>query len=248
MNKNYLIELLEKYKSNKITIDEAIDALKNFYYLDIGHTKIDFHRELRKGYPEVIFCAGKTPLQVKEIVLKMLENNVNILATRASYEVYKSVEKICDKAVYHTDAKIITIKLNDIKLTDTYIAIVSAGTSDIPIAEEAAVTAEFFGNKVERIYDVGVAGIHRLYDNLHKIRNARAIIVVAGMEGALPSIVGGLVDKPVIAVPTSIGYGAAFNGLAALLGMLTSCASGVVVVNIDNGFGAAYFASMINKL
>jgi len=248
MNEEYLKKLLENYKSNKINIEDTIEALKNLYYFDLGHTKIDFHRELRRGYPEVIFCVGKTAIQVKEIVLKMLENNVNILATRANYDIYKAVKEVCDFAEYNEAAKIITIKKNEIEFTQTYIAIVSAGTSDIPVAEEAAITAEFFGNKVERIYDVGVAGIHRLYDNLPKIKNAKVVIVVAGMEGALPSIVGGLIDKPVIAVPTSIGYGAAFNGLAALLGMLTSCVSGVVVVNIDNGFGAAYFASMINKI
>lgn len=248
MNKENLIKLFEDYKKNKIDIEQALEVIKNYFYFDLGHTKIDFHRELRKGYPEVIFCAGKTPTQVKEIVFKMLENKVNILATRANVEVYEAVREVCDYAEYHKEARIITIKNNEIKETETYIAIVSAGTSDIPIAEEAAITAKFFGNKIERIYDVGVAGIHRLYDNLPKIRDAKVIIVVAGMEGALPSIVGGLVDKPVIAVPTSIGYGAAFNGLAALLGMLTSCASGVAVVNIDNGFGAAYFASMINKL
>lgn len=248
MDSEQLKKILEDVQNGKLNIDEAIDRFKDFSYKDLGHTKIDTHRELRTGYPEVIFCSGKTVSQLKDIISHMLESDKNILATRATQEMYNAARKISPDAVYNEMAKTITIKRKDLKKPDTTISVVSAGTSDIPVAEEASVTAEFFGNKVERVFDVGVAGIHRLYDKLDKIRKSRVIVVVAGMEGALPSIVKGLIDKPVIAVPTSIGYGANFNGLSALLGMLTSCASGVTVVNIDNGFGAGFTASMINKL
>lgn len=248
MNPEELKKLFISVRKGETEIEDAIKKLKDLSYTDIGHTKIDNHRELRTGYPEVIFCAGKTVDQVQEIVQQMLTRNNSILATRATEEMYKSVQKICSEAVYHSLSKMIVIQHDKPKLTESTIAVVTAGTSDMAVAEEAAVTAELFGNKVIRIFDVGVAGIHRLYDKLPEIRESRVIVVVAGMEGALPSIVGGLVDKPVIAVPTSIGYGANFHGLSALLGMLTSCASGVCVVNIDNGFGAGYMASMINKL
>lgn len=248
MTPEELKKILTQVKDGKIEINEAVDKLKEFPYKDIGHTKIDTHRELRTGYPEIIYCSGKTVEQVTDIVQHMLKHNNNILATRATNEMFESVKKLSEKAEFNSLARTITIKASKTEETKTYIAIVTAGTSDISVAEEAAVTAEIFGNRVERIFDVGVAGIHRLYDQLPIIRKARVIVVVAGMEGALPSIVGGLVDKPVIAVPTSVGYGANFSGLSALLGMLTSCASGVTVVNIDNGFGAGYFASMINKL
>jgi NCAIR mutase (PurE)-related protein len=248
MNPEDLKRLLQEVKKGKINIEEALNQLKDFFFKDLGHTKIDNHRELRTGYPEVIFCSGKTVEQVSDIISHMLEKNNNILATRATKEMYDDVKKICADAKYNAAARTITIKRKEQKIPDTVIAVVSAGTSDIPVAEEAAVTAEFFGNKVNRVFDVGIAGIHRLYNKLDEIRKSRVIVVVAGMEGALPSIVKGLVDKPVIAVPTSVGYGANFNGLSALLGMLTSCASGVTVVNIDNGFGAGYTASMINKL
>ena len=248
MNPEELKRLLEEVKAGKLNIDEATDRLKDFSYKDLGHTKIDTHRELRTGYPEVIFCSGKTVSQLQDIISHMLAGNNNVLATRATEEMFKAVRQICPDARYNEMAKAITIKRKDLKMPETTISIVSAGTSDIPVAEEAAVTAEFFGNKVNRVFDVGVAGIHRLFDKLDKIRKSRIIVVVAGMEGALPSIVKGLVDKPVIAVPTSIGYGANFNGLSALLGMLTSCASGVTVVNIDNGFGAGFTASMINRM
>lgn len=248
MNPEELKRILEEVKSGKKNIDEAINQLKDFTYKDLGHTKIDTHRELRTGYPEVIFCSGKTVDQLRDIVGHMLKKKNNILATRATEEMFDGIRGICPDAKYNSLARTITIKVKELKVPETTISIVSAGTSDIPVAEEAAVTAEFFGNKVQRIFDVGVAGIHRLYDKLDEIRKSRIIVVVAGMEGALPSIVKGLVDKPVIAVPTSIGYGANFNGLSALLGMLTSCASGVTVVNIDNGFGAGFTASMINKM
>lgn len=217
-------------------------------FKDLGYAKIDNHRELRVGYPEVIYCESKTPEQIKGIVEFMLTKGNNILGTRASEEAYKLVKEICPEAEYNKEARTITIKNKKVETTNTYIAIVTAGTSDIPVAEEAAITAEIFGNSVERIYDVGVAGIHRLFDKIELIREAKIIIVAAGMEGALASVLGGLVNKPVIAVPTSVGYGANFGGLSALLCMLNSCASGISVVNIDNGFGAGYLASMINKL
>jgi NCAIR mutase (PurE)-related protein len=196
----------------------------------------------------VIFGQGKTPEQVAGIIGFMLTRENNILATRVNEEIYRKVLEICPGAEYNPVAKTITVKRSETIMPDTFISIITAGTSDLPVAEEAAVTAEIFGNRVERVVDVGVAGIHRLYNKLPLIRQARVHVVVAGMEGALPSIVGGLVDKPVIAVPTSIGYGANFGGLSALLGMLTSCASGISVVNIDNGFGAGFLASMINRL
>jgi NCAIR mutase (PurE)-related protein len=246
--KSDIKKLLEQVRDGKISSEDALKKLSDLPFKDLGHTKIDNHRELRTGYPEVIFCEGKTPEQILNIMEYMSTQNVNILGTRANKEIFQTVHEVLPKAEYNELGRTITIKNVDIKQTKTAIAVLTAGTSDMPVAEEAAVTAEIFGNQVERFFDVGVAGIHRLYNNLDRIRQARAIIVIAGMEGALPSIVGGLVDKPIIAVPTSIGYGASFNGLAALLGMLTSCASGVSVVNIDNGFGAAYMASMINKL
>jgi NCAIR mutase (PurE)-related protein len=248
MNPDYIKKILQSVKEGKKDVDTAMNELKNLPYADLGYAKVDHHRELRRGYPEVIFCAGKTPQQVKGIVENMLPNGNNILGTRANKETYEAVKKICKSVIYNEAGKTITIVQKKQKLTQTYIAIITAGTSDIPVAEEAAVTTEFFGNRTERLFDVGIAGIHRLYDKIDLIRGARVLIVIAGMEGALPSVVGGLVDKPVIAVPTSIGYGAAFSGIAALLGMLTSCTSGIGVVNIDNGFGAAYLASIINKL
>jgi pyridinium-3,5-biscarboxylic acid mononucleotide synthase len=248
MNPDYIKKLLLAVKDGKKDVDTAMHELKDLPYADLGYAKVDHHRELRRGYPEVIFCAGKTPNQVKGIVANMLPNGNNILGTRADKETFDAVKEICKLAIYNEAGKTITITQTEQVLTKTYIAIITAGTSDIPVAEEAAVTTEFFGNKTERLFDVGIAGIHRLYDKIDLIRSAKVLIVIAGMEGALPSVVGGLVDKPVIAVPTSVGYGAAFNGIAALLGMLTSCTSGIGVVNIDNGFGAAYLASMINKL
>lgn len=248
MNLDLLKDLLEQVKAGEIQVDSAVEKLKDLPFKDMGFAKIDNHREIRTGYPEVIFSSGKTVEQVKKIIEFMLTKENNILATRATEEMYQAVLSICPTAQYNPMARTITVQKKKIKGPSTYISVVTAGTSDIPVAEEAAVTAEIFGNKVRRVFDVGVAGIHRLYENIDTIREARVIVVVAGMEGALPSIVGGLVDKPVISVPTSVGYGASFHGLSALLGMLTSCASGISVVNIDNGFGAGYLASMINKL
>jgi hypothetical protein len=248
MNSEEMKIFLRSIKNGDISIEDGLDKLKELPYSDLGFAKIDNHRELRVGYPEVIYCEGKTVGQIKDIVKLMLTKDVNILGTRASREMYEGVKEICTDAEYNELARTIVIKKKKVEIPSTYIALVTGGTSDIPVAEEAAITAEIFGNKVERIYDVGVAGIHRLFANIDVIRHARVVITVAGMEGALTSVVGGLVDKPVIAVPTSVGYGASFKGLAALLSMLNSCSSGVSVVNIDNGFGAGYLASIINKL
>ncbi len=248
MDKDKLKKLLNRVRDGETGIDEAMGALSDLPYKELGFAKIDNHREIRTGYPEVIFGQGKTPEQVRDIIAFMMTRDSNILATRISPETAQEVQSAIPDATYHKTARCLTIRKKTGVLPDTRIAVVTAGTADLPVAEEAAVTAEIFDNTVDRFFDVGVAGIHRLYNNLDDIRKARVIVVVAGMEGALPSIVGGMVDKPVIAVPTSVGYGANFSGLSALLGMLTSCASGVSVVNIDNGFGAGYLAGMINKL
>src|SRR5664279_5050955 len=248
MNVKEVEKLLKDVKKGETSIEEALEVLKNFPYTDLGFARIDHHREMRTGYPEIIYCAGKTVEQVREIFRVMSEKENNVIGTRANQEMYDAVKSISKKAVYHPVARIISLQKKKPIVPDTRIAIITAGTSDMPVAEEAAVTAELLGNNVLRIYDAGVAGIHRLVDKLPEIRNCRAIIVIAGMEGALASVVGGLVDKPVIAVPTSVGYGANFGGISALLAMLTSCSTGVTVVNIDNGFGAGFAASMINKL
>lgn len=248
MNSNELKKLLEDVKNGSVEIEEAFKEIKALPYEDMGFAKLDHHRNIRTGYPEVIYCEGKTNKQIVAIVERLMLKNNNILATRASREVYDAISEITCDAEYHMDARIVVVKRKKIVVTDKQIAIISAGTSDIPVAEEAAITAEVLGNKVIRIYDVGVAGIHRLLSKMDIIAEANVIVVVAGMEGALASVVGGLVDKPVIAVPTSVGYGANFGGLSALLTMLNSCASGIGVVNIDNGFGAGYLASNINKL
>lgn len=248
MNKEEIKELLESVKDNKLNVDEALEKLEDLPFKDLGFAKIDNHREIRVGYPEVIYCEGKTVEQVRDIVKFMLTKSNNILGTRANEEMYNAVKEICKEAKYNKLGRTITIRKNEQPLTENYIAIVAAGTSDLPVVEEAFETASILGNRVEKITDVGVAGIHRLFSKLDVIRGAKVVIVIAGMEGALASVVGGLVDKPVIAVPTSVGYGANFGGIAALLSMLNSCASGVSVVNIDNGFGAAYNASIINKL
>jgi hypothetical protein len=243
-----LENLLEEVKSGKKTVNEALDALKYFPYSDLGFARIDHHREIRTGYPEIVYCAGKSVEQVKEIFRVMAQREDNIFGTRADEKMYEAIRNILPEAVYYKEARIISIKKKEPEVPETNIAVITAGTSDIPVAEEAAITAELLGNNVVRIYDAGVAGIHRLVDKLPEIKNCRVVIVIAGMEGALASVVGGLVDKPVIAVPTSVGYGANFGGISALLAMLTSCSSGVTVVNIDNGFGAGFSASMINRL
>lgn len=248
MNADALKQLLENVKSGHTGVEEALSELKKLPFEDLGFAKVDHHRNIRNGYPEVIYCQGKTVEQIKGIVLKLIEKNNNIMATRASVEVFDGIREVTGDAVYYDMARIVVVKKRDIPKSDKIIAVVTAGTSDIPVAEEAAVTAETMGNTVERLYDVGVAGIHRLLANTNVLMRANVLVVAAGMEGALASVVGGIVDKPVIAVPTSVGYGANFGGLSALLTMLNSCASGIGVVNIDNGFGAGYLASMINKL
>ncbi len=247
MTPEHIRNILESVQQGRQDVDSAFEQLKDLPFTDMGFAKIDNHRQIRTGYPEVIFCAGKTLEQSEEIIRLMYSRGSNILATRVSEELAQRVKGLYSEAAYNPAARTIAIRRNEIPVTSTYVSIVTAGTADIPVAEEAAVTAELFGNKVERIFDVGVAGIHRLYSRIDLIRGGRVIIAVAGMEGALPGVIGGLVDKPVIAVPTSVGYGANFNGLSALLTMLNSCAAGISVVNIDNGFGAGYLASLINK-
>ncbi|KZL93612.1 nickel pincer cofactor biosynthesis protein LarB [Clostridium magnum] len=248
MDEKELRELLKGIKEQNISIEYGMEKLKDLPFKDLGYAVIDNHREIRVGYPEVIYCAGKTVDQVKGIVSFMLTKENNILGTRATVEMYEAIKEICPDAKYNKLSKTIIIKRKEVKEMDSYIAVITAGTSDIPVAEEAVETAKIFGNRVEKVFDVGVAGIHRLFNRLELIRGAKVIIVIAGMEGALASVIGGLVDKPVIAVPTSVGYGTSFGGLTALLSMLNSCASGISVVNIDNGFGAGYLASIINKL
>lgn len=249
MNIEQLKTLLLEVKNDQCDIETALNQLKILPYEDLEYAKVDHHRELRNGYPEVIYSPGKSLDQIKGIVQNMLKRSQgNILASRADLSVYEAVKSVTDDAIYYEEARSVVVKRQEYKTTDSYILVVSAGTADIPIAEEAAITATVMGNQVKRLYDVGVAGIHRLLNNVSIINDAKTIIVVAGMEGALASVVGGLTDKPIIAVPTSIGYGANFGGVSALLGMLTSCASGIGVVNIDNGFGAACMASKINKI
>ncbi|WP_378956308.1 nickel pincer cofactor biosynthesis protein LarB [Pelosinus sp. sgz500959] len=248
MNKVDIRKLLQQVKNNEIEVEAVLEIIEDLPYKELGFATIDNHREIRVGYPEVIYCEGKTVEQVKSIIEFMLTKDNNILATRANEKMYEAVKMICAEAKYNPLGRTITIRKREEEFTDSYIAIVSAGTSDLPVVEEAAETAMILGNRVEKIVDVGVAGIHRLFAKMNIIRGAKVVIVVAGMEGALASVMGGLVDKPIIAVPTSVGYGANFGGLSALLSMLNSCASGVSVVNIDNGFGAAYNASIINKL
>ena len=247
MQEQDIRKILENVKNGDIDINNALDKLKDLPFEDLGYAKIDHHRGLRNGYPEVIYCEGKSLEHIQGIVEKMLVRENNILATRADKEVYEAIKEVTDNVEYFEMARIVVVKKRALKSTKSKILVVTGGTSDLPVAEEAAITAEVLENSVDRLYDVGVAGIHRLLAHRNKLNEANVIIVVAGMEGALASVVGGLVDKPVIAVPTSIGYGANFGGLAALLAMLNSCASGVGVVNIDNGFGAGYLASTINR-
>ena len=239
--------LLEEVKGGEIAVDDALHSLRTLPFEDLGFSKIDHHRQLRTGFPEVIFCQGKTVEHVKQISERILAAGHPLLATRATPDMYEAVKAIQPAARYNALGRTISVSQSEEEGTPG-ILVVSAGTSDLPVAEEAAETVLMMGNSPERLYDVGVAGLHRLISNHEKLLTARVIIVTAGMEGALPSVIGGLVDCPVIAVPTSIGYGASFGGLAALLGMLNSCASGVTVVNIDNGFGAGYSASLINRL
>ena len=248
MNAESIRKLFEQVRRGKLSPDEAVERVRHLPFEDMGFAKLDHHRALRSGMPEVIFGQGKTPSQVASIFSRLAKHGGNILATRASAAQFAAVKKKIPKAEYQELARAIVLQRDQKKYGKGIIAVVSAGTSDIPVAEEAVVTAEMMGNDVEHLYDVGVAGIHRLLANRASLTRARVVIVCAGMEGALPSVVGGLVGVPVIAVPTSVGYGAAFKGLAALLGMMNSCASNVSVVNIDNGFGAGYVAALINRL
>lgn len=241
-------DILNNYKDGSLNLSDALQTLSNMGIEEMGFATIDTDRLRRTGMPEVIYAQGKTVEQITQITEQMHKNKIDILATRASAEIYEAVKQIVPEAKYNELAKTITFKHSEHALNKGYIAIVAAGTSDLPVAEEAVETARFLNNKVETIYDIGVAGIHRLFNKLDVIQNARVIIAVAGMEGALASVIGGLVDKPVIGVPTSVGYGANFGGLSALLSMLNSCAAGISVVNIDNGFGAACQASLINRL
>lgn len=246
MDDKVLGRILRDLRSGRMTEKKAVEMLRRLPYDDLGFAKPDNHRSLRRGAPEVIFCQGKTPGQVAAIFARMAGNGL-AMATRAGQDHWKAVRSKCPSASYHKQARIITSKTVAHKRTGRYVAVVTAGTSDIPVADEAAVTAELLGHRVERLWDVGVAGIHRLLDRIGLLRKASVVIVAAGMEGALPSVVSGLVSCPVIAVPTSVGYGASFGGVAALLAMLNSCSPGVAVVNIDNGFGAGYLAAMISS-
>jgi NCAIR mutase (PurE)-related protein len=242
------LELLEQFRKGKASRDRVLQAFQTAPVADLGFAQVDTHRALRRGFPEVVFGAGKTPHQVVKIAGKLLEHGQRVLVTRATAEHARLLRRKYKDAVHHEAARCLTIDRKPLPKRPGEVAVVCAGTSDLAVAEEAAVTADIMGNRVLRISDVGVAGVHRLFGQLETIRRANVVIVVAGMEGALPSVVTGLISKPVIAVPTSIGYGASFGGLAALLGMLNSCASGMTVVNIDNGFGAGYAASLINSL
>lgn len=247
MHPDKLRSLMSAVAKGKKTVEEAMAELKTLPYEDLGFAKLDHHRQLRRGYPEVIFCESKTPAQVVAIVDSMVAHEYNVLATRVVPEIFEAVRSVHKKAVYNEAGRTLTILARPIGRRRGDVTIISAGTSDIPVAEEAAVTSEMMGCRLRRIYDVGVAGIHRLLDKASDISKSDSLVVVAGMEGALASVVAGLVECPVVAVPTSVGYGASFGGLAALLGMLNSCSPGVSVVNIDNGFGAGYFASIIAR-
>jgi pyridinium-3,5-biscarboxylic acid mononucleotide synthase len=251
MTESDIRKLLEAVRSGKLDISEATVRLKDLPFEDIDFAKVDHHRSLRQGYAEVVFGKGKTPAQVAEIVRAMArhkDSHQNILVTRADAKIYAAVKRVSRHAKFYSLSSVITIERSTEITGKGTILVVSAGTSDVPVAEEALLTARMMGNRVEHLYDVGVAGIHRLLEHRGMLTGARVIICVAGMEGALPSVVGGLVGVPVLAVPTSTGYGASFGGVAALLGMLNSCASNVTVVNIDNGFGAACVASCINRV
>lgn len=248
MDASSLKKLFSLVKRGKVSPDEAVERLRHLPFEDLGFANVDHHRSLRVGIPEIIFGPGKTPQQLAGIFARLAENERNVLATRVSPEQVQAVRRKFRNAEFHELARALTLKRDETIYGKGKIVVVSAGTSDIPIAEEALVTARSMGNDVQHLYDVGVAGIHRLLARREVLTEARVIIVCAGMEGALPSVVGGLVSAPVIAVPTSVGYGASYKGIAALLGMLNSCASNVTVVNIDNGFGAGYVASTINRL
>ena len=249
MNIRKLEDLLKKVKSGKTSLDEAISQLKSLPFEDLGFTRIDHHRSLRNGFPEVIWGEGKTSTQIVSIMKQLRNKGQHILITRLEEKKAGAIKRVFPKSRYYPRSNVLTYLTHSVKLEGKgTILVITAGTTDIPVAEEAAITAQIMGNRVETLFDVGVAGIHRLLYERQRLEAARVLVVVAGMEGALPSVVGGLVDRPVIAVPTSVGYGTSFGGITALLAMLNSCASGVAVVNIDNGFGAGYMASLINRM
>ncbi len=249
MNVRKLEDLLKRVKSGNTSLDEAISKLKSLPFEDLGFTRIDHHRSLRKGFPEVIWGEGKTSTQIISIMKQLKVKGQNILITRLEEKKAGAIKRVFPKSRYYPRSRVLTYLTHSVKFEGKgTILVITAGTTDIPVAEEAAITAQIMGNRVESLFDVGVAGIHRLLYERQRLEAARVLIVVAGMEGALPSVVGGLVDRPVIAVPTSVGYGTSFGGITALLAMLNSCASGVAVVNIDNGFGAGYMASLINRM
>jgi NCAIR mutase (PurE)-related protein len=248
MNTTEARRLLEQFRAGKIPREKVLRAFQSAPVADLGFAQVDTHRALRKNFPEVIFGSGKTPEQAVKIAAKLLEHGQQVLVTRITTEHARALRKKFKRAVHHPLARCVTIENKPLPKRPGFIAVICAGTSDLPVAEEAAVTAEIMGNRVERIHDIGVAGLHRMLARMETLQKASVIVAVAGMEGALPSVIAGLVSKPVIAVPTSIGYGASFGGIAALLAMLNSCASGVTVVNIDNGFGAGYAAAQINAL
>jgi len=249
MDSQRLMELFEQVRRGKVGVPQAVARLRHLPFEDLGFAKVDHHRALRQGFPEVIMGQGKTPIEIAGIVRALRRRRANVLVTRIDGGKMARLKKLMTGLTYHAEARAVTWLGKPIKTTGKgTILVVSAGTSDIPVAEEAVITATLMGNQVEKLFDVGVAGIHRLLENRTRLDAAAVLIVVAGMEGALPSVVAGLIDKPVIAVPTSTGYGASFHGLAALLGMLNSCAAGVTVVNIDNGFGAGFAASLINRV
>jgi len=252
MNAAKIKSLLEEVAAGRLAAAEAervfLDALRARPFEDLGFARVDHHRAVRQGFPEVVLGLGKTPAQIAAIAAEIVARGSTLLVTRATDDAFAAVRGKVPQALYYAEARLIALRQGDVAPGKGRVAVVSAGTSDLSVAEEAACTAELMGNDVDRIYDVGVAGIHRILSERERLADARVIVVVAGMEGALPSVVSGLVSVPVIAVPTSIGYGASFGGIAALLGMLNSCASGVSVVNIDNGFGAANIASLINHL
>ncbi|MBI1735992.1 MAG: nickel pincer cofactor biosynthesis protein LarB [Candidatus Rokubacteria bacterium] len=247
MDREALRRLLEDVSARRVGVDDAVARLREMPYRDLGFAKVDHHRALRGGAPEAVFCPGKTPPQVVEIVRRLAEQHPNVLATRADAAVAEAVAAAGLPHVYHAAPRLLVVRPERVDGVGL-IVVAAAGTADLPVADEAALVAEALGDRVERVYDCGVAGLHRLLDHLSLLAEANVIVAVAGMEGALPSVIGGLVDRPVIAVPTSVGYGASFGGIAALLAMLNSCAPGVSVVNIDNGYGAAHQASLINRL
>jgi pyridinium-3,5-biscarboxylic acid mononucleotide synthase len=248
MDEQRLRELLEQVRRSEVDVDEALQAFRRLPFENLNFARLDSHRTLRAGFPEVILCTGKHPDHLVEIMLRLASREEPVLFTRATPQIYQALREAMPEVRYNELGRTVVYEPLPLPKRPGTILVITAGTSDIPVAEEAAETAELMGNLVDRLYDVGVAGIHRLLSHIERIQNASVLIVIAGMEGALPSVVGGLVRRPVIAVPTSVGYGASFGGLAALLGMLNSCAAGVTVVNIDNGFGAGYAASLMNRL